>query len=151
MSDGVLLEPAVIGAIRRDAEALADDLRAVRRHIHAHPELSGAEVGTAALVTERLIALDVATRRVGVTGVVGIVRGARRGPAVALRADMDALPLMENTRVDYASTFPGVMHACGHDAHVSCLLGAARLLVERREALAGDVVLLFQPAEETDG
>src|SRR2546421_5846515 len=114
MSDGVLLEPAVIGAIRRDAEALADELRAVRRHIHAHPELSGAEVGTAALVTERLIALDVATRRVGVTGVVGIVRGARRGPAVALRPHWDAPPAVEDTPVRVAAAVSGGNHPCRH-------------------------------------
>ena len=85
----------------------------------------------------------------GETGVLGILRGEKApGGAVALRADMDALPIQETHETDYSSTVPGIMHACGHDAHIACLLGAARLLSAHRAELAGEVRLIFQPAEE---
>ena len=133
--------------------ALSDDAFAEvvrwRRHLHRHPELSFEEHATAAFVarTLREIGLD-PTEGVGGTGVVAHVRGTRPGPTVALRADMDALPIQEATGLAFASETPGVMHACGHDVHTACLLGAARLLHESRATLAGTVRLIFQPGEE---
>ena len=120
-----------------------------RRHLHRHPELSFEEHETAAFIarTLRAVGLD-PIKGVGGTGVVAHVHGARPGPVVALRADIDALPIHEETGLDFASTRPGVMHACGHDAHTAGLLAAARLLHDAREGLAGTVRLVFQPGEE---
>ena len=120
-----------------------------RRHLHRHPELSFEEHETAAFVarTLREIGLD-PIEGVGGTGVVAHVHGARPGPVVALRADIDALPIHEDTGLDFASTRPGVMHACGHDAHTASLLAAARLLHDARDGLSGTVRLVFQPGEE---
>ncbi|MHB8151736.1 MAG: M20 metallopeptidase family protein [Vulcanimicrobiaceae bacterium] len=123
----------------------------LRRAIHRRPELGFEEHETAALVEGELAALGISHRRVAGTGVVGVVRGARGGRVVALRADMDALPIDERTGLAYASEVPGRMHACGHDAHTAMLLGAARVLAADREHLRGSVVLLFQPAEEGPG
>ena len=134
------------------AQALAPQLTEIRRDLHAHPELSFQERRTAALVAEQLRALGYRVRTgVGVTGVIGEL-GKGSGRTVALRADMDALPIQETNEVPYRSQTDGVMHACGHDAHVACLLGAARLLAEageRDELPAGRIRLLFQPSEET--
>lgn len=127
------------------ARALGPKLTGIRRDIHRHPELGFQEVRTAALVAETLRSLGVpADTGIGKTGVVGHMGTA--GPVVALRADMDALPIQELNDVPYASQVPGVMHACGHDAHTACLLGAAMLL--RDVDLPGRVRLLFQPSEE---
>ncbi len=134
------------------AAALAPQLVEIRRDIHAHPELAFREERTAALVAERLRRLGYEVRTgVGVTGIVAEL-SAGRGPTVALRADMDALPIREENDVAYRSRNDGVMHACGHDAHVACLLGAAELLAESARAGAlppGRIRLLFQPSEET--
>jgi amidohydrolase len=128
-----------------------------RRDIHRHPELGFQEKRTAALVAKRLRSLGIAVREgVGRTGVVGVLRGARPGRVVALRADMDALPVTEETGLTFASRVRatyngqevGVMHACGHDAHVAMLLGAAEVLSGMQRELPGTVVFLFQPAEE---
>jgi amidohydrolase len=120
-----------------------------RRHLHAHPELGFEEHGTAAFVAQRLQSLGLEVRTgVGGTGVVGTIRGGLPGAAVMLRADMDALPIDEENDVPYRSTNKGVMHACGHDGHTAILLAVARILIERRDALPGTVVLVFQPAEE---
>ena len=123
----------------------------LRRTIHRHPELGFEEFETCALVERELEALGIAHRRVAKTGVVGVIRGKLPGRVVALRADMDALPITERTGLPFASEMPGKMHACGHDAHTAMLLGAARVLQEQREQLHGSVVLLFQPAEEGPG
>jgi amidohydrolase len=120
-----------------------------RRHLHAHPELSFEEVETSRFVEETLRAfggLDV--ERPTPTSVVAHLRGRPGGKVLALRADMDALPIHEENDVPYASTRPGVMHACAHDAHTAILLGAARVLTERRDELAGEVRFVFQHAEE---
>jgi amidohydrolase len=123
----------------------------LRREIHRFPELGFEEERTAALVERELGALGVPHRRVAKTGVVGIIRGARRGKVAGLRADMDALPVTERSGEPFSSEVTGKMHACGHDAHTAMLLGAARVLAVGRDELAGTVVLLFQPAEEGPG
>jgi amidohydrolase len=135
--------------IRSAAEAVAPDVIAVRRELHAHPELSSREDQTGRLVAERLEALGLEVRYpVAKTGVVGVLRGGRPGGVVALRADIDALPIQETNDVPYKSQVPGVMHACGHDAHTAILIGVAEILAGLRERLPGTVVFLFQPAEE---
>jgi amidohydrolase len=136
--------------IQAAAEALVPRLVETRRDLHRHPELSNREERTGKLVAERLraLGLDEVRYPVARTGVVGVLKGALPGPVVALRADMDALPIQEKPDTPYKSENPGVMHACGHDAHTSMLLGAAEVLVKLRPRLAGTVVFLFQPAEE---
>lgn len=128
------------------------DVLDLRRDIHAHPELGFEEVRTSAIVAERLkrLGYDVRTA-IAETGVVGILRTGRPGRTVLLRADMDALPINEAKGLPFASTVAGKMHACGHDGHVAILLGAAGMIVERRDALCGTIVLCFQPAEEGKG
>lgn len=127
------------------------------RDIHAHPELANEEVRTARLVAQNLKQFGFEVRsQIAHTGVVGVLRGARPGGVVALRADMDALPVAERSGLPYASKARGVyrgqpvgvMHACGHDAHVAMLLGAAKILADKRAEIAGTVVVLFQPSEE---
>src|SRR5215472_1901662 len=131
------------------AYQIAGTVVADRRAIHRRPELAYEERATAALVQARLDQLDVPLRSgVGGTGVIGLIKGARPGRTVLLRADMDALPIQEESGGEFASTNPGVMHACGHDAHTAVLLGAARLLADRRAELTGNVKLMFQPGEE---
>jgi amidohydrolase len=129
--------------------AMLDDLEGLYKDVHRHPELSMQETRTAALAAERLRAsgFDVTTG-VGTTGVVGLLRNGD-GPTVMLRADMDALPVEEQTGLDYASTADGVMHACGHDMHVAWLAGAAARLAGAREMWRGTLMAVFQPAEET--
>lgn len=132
-----------------EAVKIEQELIDLRRELHRHPELSFEERWTSAFVADYLEKLGLAVRRhVGRTGVVAVLRGARPGPTVALRADMDALPVTEEADVPFPSENPGKMHACGHDTHVACLLGAAKLLTGVRAELAGNVVFLFQPAEE---
>jgi len=139
------------------AKRVEQTVIAVRRDIHEHPELGNREVRTAKLIAARLQALGIETRTgVAHTGVVGVLRGGRAGPVVALRADMDALPVTERVDVPFASRVRatyngqevGVMHACGHDAHVAILLGVAEVLASVRARLPGTVVFVFQPAEE---
>ena len=121
----------------------------LRREFHRFPEPSLHENRTAARVEEILSSLGIETHRVAGTGVLGRLRGGKgRGRVVALRADMDALELTEKTGLSFASENPGIMHACGHDGHTAMLLGAAKVLAEQKESLKGDVVFLFQPAEE---
>jgi amidohydrolase len=123
----------------------------VRRLIHRFPEAGFEEERTARLVERELDALGIPHRRVAKTGVVGVISGTRPGAVAALRADMDALPITEQSGEPFSSEIPGMMHACGHDAHTAMLLGAARELSASRDELAGKVVLLFQPAEEGPG
>ncbi|MGC1380177.1 MAG: M20 family metallopeptidase [Candidatus Baltobacteraceae bacterium] len=132
-------------------DALAARIVELRRAIHRQPELGFQEHATAALVERELDAIGVEHRRLAETGVVGTLVGARPGRVVALRADMDALPIGERSGEPFSSEVEGVMHACGHDAHTAMLLGAAHLLAQRRAQLAGKVVLIFQPAEEGPG
>lgn len=131
------------------ALALAPEVIADRRAIHHRPELAYRETETAALVAGRLTQLGLRVRPgVAVTGVVGLIEGASPGKTVLLRADMDALPIQEDSHHEYTSANPGVMHACGHDAHTAILLGVAKLLSQRRRQMVGNVKLMFQPAEE---
>jgi amidohydrolase len=132
-------------------EATVARVLELRRAIHSRPELGFEERETAALIERELDSLGIERRRVAGTGVVGIIRGGRHGRVVALRADMDALPIDERTGLPFASKIAGAMHACGHDAHTAMLLGAARVMSERRDAFQGTVVLIFQPAEEGPG
>ncbi|HFC10555.1 MAG TPA: amidohydrolase [Chloroflexi bacterium] len=134
---------------RSEAEALFDYTRSLRRDFHRHPELGIQEHRSAAIVARELrsFGLEV-TEGVGQTGVVGVLRGASEGPTVLVRADMDALPIQEETGAEYASENPGVMHACGHDGHMAMGLTVARLLAAHRDALRGTVKFVFQPAEE---
>ncbi|HUZ63244.1 MAG TPA: M20 family metallopeptidase [Acetobacteraceae bacterium] len=138
--------------IREATRRIEAHLIEVRRDIHAHPELGFEEVRTAGVVARELAAMGIEHRTgVGRTGVVGIIKGARPGPTVAIRADMDALPIHEQTGQPFASTIPGKMHACGHDIHTATLLGVSAVLKEMAPQLAGTVKLVFQPAEETLG
>ena len=133
--------------------AIAPEIIANRRWFHANPELSFQEHKTAAKVVEILKSYGITEifEGIGQTGVVALIRGGEEGPCIALRADMDALPLQETADVDYRSQNDGVMHACGHDGHISGLLAAAKVLFNERQNLRGVVKLFFQPAEEGYG
>ncbi len=134
-----------------NAQAIAPGLLDVFFTLHRHPELGRGETATAALIRRRLDKLGIEYAPYADTGTVGIIRGGRPGRVLGFRADMDALPICEETGLPYASQVPGVMHACGHDFHVAALLGAAEMLAARRAELAGAVKLFFQPDEEGDG
>src|SRR5262245_17976090 len=139
-------------------EKLGPKLVATRRQLHEHPELSNREEQTSALVEARLkeLGVDEVQRGMALWAVTGVIRGAQPGPMVALRADMDALPVVEQTDLPFASRVRaklgdrevGVMHACGHDVHTTALLGAAEVLMALKAELKGSVLLIFQPAEE---
>lgn len=133
-------------------QEIAPELIKIRRDIHANPELGFQEVRTSKLIAERLsrLGLEVQTN-IAQTGVVGLLRGGRPGKTIALRADMDALSIQEQTGAVYQSQIPGVMHACGHDAHVAMLLGAAQVLQELQVEIPGNIKFFFQPAEEGPG
>ena len=135
----------------REAFALSGELAGLRHAFHAEPEPGNREFRTADKIEEYLRACGVRTRRLLDTAVIGQLDGAEGGPCAALRADMDALPLQEDTGAPFASKTPGMMHACGHDIHMTAALGAARLLAERRIGMRGSVVFLFQPDEEGRG
>ena len=130
----------------------ADEMKGWRQHLHAHPELRFDCFETAAFIAQRLreFGVDEVHEGIATTGLVAIINGRGDGPVIGLRADMDALPITEATGLEYASTVPGRMHACGHDGHVTMLLGAAKYLAETRR-FAGKVALIFQPAEEDGG
>jgi len=135
-----------------DAEALSTTVVDLRRRIHRQPETGLDLPLTQAIVTGRLDALGIAYRKgKGLSSVVGTVEGGSPGPDVILRADMDALPVREESGLEFASQVDGVMHACGHDTHVAMLLGAAELLAARRDRFAGRAILMFQPGEEGFG
>ena len=139
-------------AIREVTQRIEPELIAVRRDLHAHPELAFEEVRTAGVVARELARLGIPHQTgVGRTGVVGLIEGGRPGPVLAIRADLDALPIEERTGLTFASTKPGLMHACGHDIHTTTLLGIGAVLKELAPRLAGSVKLVFQPAEETLG
>lgn len=148
---------SAVSKISTAADAVEQKVIAWRRDIHQHPELSNREIRTAALIAKELQALNIEVQTgVAKTGVVGILKGDKPGPVVALRADMDALPVTERTPVPFVSkekamyggAETGVMHACGHDTHVAMLLGVATILSEMKKELKGTVKFIFQPAEE---
>jgi len=131
------------------AQAILPDLVDLRRRLHRTPEVGLQLPATQAIVAEELRALGLEPRLgTSTTSATAVIEGALPGPTILLRADMDGLPLLEETGLEFASETPGTMHACGHDTHMTMLLGAARLLVARREQLAGRVLLMFQPGEE---
>ncbi|MBD2714483.1 amidohydrolase [Microvirga sp. STR05] len=139
----------LLSRIKALAAEHAADTVALRQHLHAYPELSFEEHNTVAFVTEQLRKLGLKPQPIANTGVVALIEGRNPGTrTVALRADMDALPIAEQNEVPYKSTNPGVMHACGHDVHTSSLLGAARILMELKDEFEGTVKLMFQPGEE---
>ena len=130
------------------AAELKDYGISLRRTFHQHPELGREEYETAKRIEAELDAMGIPHSRLGGTGVIGLIQGTRPGRTVALRADMDALPVQEETGAPYASRTPGVMHACGHDGHTASLLTAANILSRMRDRIRGTVKLIFQPAEE---
>ncbi|HMJ48217.1 MAG TPA: M20 family metallopeptidase [Ferruginibacter sp.] len=135
--------------IKSLAREYADEFIGVRHQIHSHPELSYEEFETSKFIQAKLAALNIPFEVLATTGVVGLIKG--KNPSkktIALRADMDALPIHEQNKVSYASTNPGIMHACGHDVHTTCLLGAAKILSEIKDELEGTIKLIFQPGEE---
>ena len=139
--------------IGTESETIAVEIEpalvAIRRDLHAHPELAHEEIRTSSVVARELARLGVAHRtQVGGTGVMGTIDTGRPGPTVLLRADMDALPIQEQTGLPYASTIPGKMHACGHDLHTATLIGVAEVLQRIAPDLSGRIELMFQPAEE---
>ncbi len=141
------------GRVMSEALQLTDKLVEWRRHIHRNPEPSMQEHETAGYVVAELAALGLTEVKTGIgkTGVTCLVRGGKGRKTVGLRADMDALEIHEQTGADYASRRPGLMHACGHDAHTACLLGAGAILAAMPEVLPGNVKLVFQPGEEGSG
>lgn len=154
---GAADEAALPPVVQDRVDAVMDKVVAWRRDLHAHPELGNREFRTAGLVAEHLEALGMEVRTgIAHTGVVGVLRGAEEGPVVALRADMDGLPVTEQVDLPFASKVRttyngqevGVMHACGHDNHVAILMGVAEVLAGMRDELPGTVLFVFQPAEE---
>jgi len=143
-------EPARAEQIAKAAEALRAKLVEQRRDFHMHPELSNREERTSRIVAERLraLGLDDVKTGVGKYGVVALLKGSKPGPVVAVRADMDALPIQETIDVPYKSLNPGVKHACGHDVHTTVELGVAELLSKMRDQISGSIKFIFQPAEE---
>ena len=144
------MDASIVPAIDASANRWMDRVIALRRDIHAHPELAFEERETAnrvqAFLTERGIPFR---SGIGGTGIVAVLEGGKPGPTVAIRADMDALPMGEPAGLPYASTVAGKMHSCGHDAHTAIVCGVAAVLSDMRESLAGRVMFIFQPAEET--
>jgi amidohydrolase len=135
--------------IKELAKKYAPEIIAVRHHLHANPELSYQEFNTSAFIQEKLTALGIPFQTMATTGVVGLIKA--KNPekrTIALRADMDGLPIQEENNIDYASTNKGIMHACGHDVHTSILLGAAKILQELKDNWEGSIKLIFQPGEE---
>jgi len=137
--------------VRNAAERLKDEIVAWRQRIHACPEIGWETHETGKLVAAELEKMGIAVTRVANTGVLGVLKGGEAGGTVALRADMDALPITEATDVPYKSQNPGAMHACGHDGHTAMLLGAAKILSGMRASLRGTVKFIFQPSEEIGG
>lgn len=138
--------------VRLPIRALHSQLVVWRRQIHQHPELGFQEKQTAAFVVQKLDEWEIEYRSgVAKTGIVAVISGHKPGPVLAIRADMDALPIQELNQVDYASKRPGLMHACGHDGHVAVALGTAHYLSQNRDSFCGTVKIIFQPAEEGPG
>jgi len=145
-----MTNPELIAKIKQLSEDFKSDLIQIRRHLHAHPELSEKEFETAEFICSTLDSFGISYKtNVGGTGIVAHIEGINPDKrTIALRADMDALPIVETNEVDYKSQNKGVMHACGHDVHMSCLLGAVRILNQLRNEFEGTLRIIFQPSEE---
>jgi amidohydrolase len=142
-------ENHLLNKVREAAGTLFSRIRNIRHHLHANPELSFKEFRTADFVSDELESIGIEVQRMSTTGVVGLIKGAKgEGPVIALRADLDALPIQEKNETEYVSKNAGVMHACGHDVHTASLLGAAHILQSLREEFGGTIKLIFQPGEE---
>ncbi|MFH1121993.1 MAG: M20 family metallopeptidase [Bacteroidota bacterium] len=140
----------LLSTIKQKASSMMPELIAIRRHLHSHPELSMQERETSVFIQSKLTEYGIPfTAGIAVHGIVGLIKGKNpESRIVALRADMDALPIVEKNQVEYCSQNPGVMHACGHDVHMTCLLGASKILNELKSEFEGTVKLIFQPSEE---
>jgi len=134
-----------------EAQKIKQDIVQLRRNFHMYPELGMEEYRTVGIIEDTLKSLGIETNRIAGTGLIGLLRGKGSGKTIALRADIDALPISDKKKVSYASKVPGKMHACGHDAHTASLLGAAMLLSKYKNKFNGNAKFLFQPAEETVG
>lgn len=140
----------LLEAIQKHAADIEENIISIRRHLHQNPELSCHEEKTALFIADELRKLNIDIQTgIGGYGVVGIIHGSKQEPCIALRADMDALPIQEESGVPFSSCVPGVMHACGHDVHMAVLLGVANILSKISTHLNGSVKLIFQPSEET--
>jgi amidohydrolase len=138
------------GNIKEKVKASFDEIVRVRRHLHENPELSFREHGTSAFIAGRLGHYGIEFRTVADTGLVARIPGRKgNGRTIALRAELDALPVQEETGLPFSSSRPGIMHACGHDVHAACLLGSARIIKDMEKEFAGTVYFIFQPGEET--
>jgi len=138
-----------IEEIKKKVYAIGEELVALRRHLHQHPELGNKEIQTSTLLRDRLAGMDLEVETgIAVTGVTALLRGASPGRTIGIRADMDALPIQDMKETSYRSEVPGVMHACGHDLHMATLVGAAQVLSQYRDQLKGNVKFIFQPCEE---
>lgn len=139
----------ISGKVRQYMKEHEEEFLGQFRHLHQHPELSFQEHETTAYIKKKLESWGIEILDIGLeTGVVGLLKGGKEGPCIALRADIDALPVLEESTSEYPSQNKGVMHACGHDTHMASLLGAAQILAAFRDDLNGSVKFLFQPAEE---
>lgn len=139
----------MLHTIKKLAHSYKDEFIQIRQHLHAHPELSYQEYNTSKFIREKLTSWNIPFTIKADTGVIGLIEGKNPDSRIiALRADMDALPITEKNEVPYKSQNPGVMHACGHDVHSTCLLGAAKILSETRDRWEGTIKLIFQPGEE---
>lgn len=137
--------------LNEEIQSHYDEVVRLRRDFHRHPELGTQEYRTAEIVEKYLNDLGIPTQRMFNTGVIGLIKGAQEGKTILLRADMDALPVTEETGLEFASENPGVMHACGHDGHTAMLMIAAKILMKHQNELKGNVKLVFQPNEEEEG
>jgi len=138
--------------IKEKANNIKDELVNIRRYFHKYPELGFKEYKTSTKIAELLKSWGLEVESgVGITGVVGLVKGEREGKTIAIRADIDALPIAEKTSLAFASQHQGAMHACGHDGHITIVLGAAKILSELKEHITGNIKFIFQPAEEGPG
>lgn len=137
--------------INKRINEIYDEMVEIRRDFHKHPELSNQEFRTQSKIESILCSYNIENYQIANTGVVGLVNGSNPGKTVALRADIDALPISEVNNIEYKSIYDGVMHACGHDVHTTILLGTAKILNELKDTLFGNVKFMFQPAEETTG
>ena len=139
----------LVNRIKTMSESFFDEIKIYRRYLHQHPELSFKEYHTADFIENKLREIGIGkVQRIAKTGVTFLLVGSSEGKNIALRADIDALPIFEKSQVDYKSKYDGIMHACGHDVHTSCLLGVAKILNQLKSEFKGSVKFIFQPGEE---